>query len=298
MTALSTTTQAAPARTGWLAESLRSRYFAAGLAITGVFVVVAVIGPLLYTHPDAFTGAQLAGPSGAHWLGTNQTGQDVFAQLVVSARLTLLIAAAAGLAATVISVTIGVGGGFATGLAGELASLLSNVVLVIPQLPLVIVIAAFVRNSSVWTLALVIALTSWAASARVLRAQTLSTRNRDYILASRAGGERVWRVVIFEVVPNELPIIISQFIYATIAATLTQAALSFLGLGNPTQLTWGNMLYLAQNDSALTSGAWWWFIPPGLCLAILGAGLAMLNFGLDEVFNPRLRVYRPGRRAR
>ena len=140
---------------------------------------------------------------------------------------------------------------------------------------------------------MIIALTSWAASARVLRAQTLSVRNREYVLAARASGERAWRIVLVEILPNELPIIVSNFIFAMIFAILTQAALAFIGLGDPTLLTWGNMLNFAYNDEALSVGAWWWFIPPGLCIALLGMGLALINFSLDELLNPRLRVYRP-----
>lgn len=278
---------------------VRSPYVVTGVVIVGFFTLLAIVGPMLFHHPNAFTGDPLAGPSGAHLLGTNQTGQDVLAQLVVSARDTLTIGVAAGLIATAVSILVGVGGGFAGGLLDEGLSLLSNIFLVLPQLPLVIVVSAYVGHSGVWALILVIALTSWAASARILRAQTLSLRSRDYVLAARAGAEPAWRIVLLEVIPNELPIIVSQFIYATIAAILTQATLSFLGLADPGQLTWGNMLYLAQNDNALDSGAWWWFVPPGLCIALVGAGLGMLNFGLDELLNPRLAAgRRAGRAAR
>jgi peptide/nickel transport system permease protein len=123
-------------------------------------------------------------------------------------------------------------------------------------------------------------------------------RNRDSVLATRASGERSWRIVLAEILPNELPIIVSQFIFSMIFAILTQAGLAFLGLANPGQLTWGNMLYFAENTEALSSGAWWWFIPPGACIALLGMGLALINFSLDEMLNPRLRVYRPARGAR
>ncbi|HEY3610686.1 MAG TPA: ABC transporter permease [Pseudonocardiaceae bacterium] len=276
-------------RSGWLAAAFRSRYVVAGLAIIAVFTLVALVGPYLVGDPAAFGGTQLAPPSGDHWLGTTQTGQDVFTQLVVATRDTLAIGALAALAATCISVAIGVGGGFAGGTTDDALSLVSNVVLVIPQLPLVILIAAYVRHTGIYGIVLVIALTSWAASARILRAQTLSLRGRDYVLAARAYGERPWRIIVVELMPNELPIIVSQFIYAAIAAILTQSSLSFLGLADPSQLTWGNMLFFAQNDSALASGAWWWFVPPGLCIALVGTGLAMANFGLDEFLNPRLR---------
>jgi peptide/nickel transport system permease protein len=277
-------------------NALRSRRLLIGVCIVGFFAVVAVIGPFLVGDPNAFSHAEWQSPSGAHWLGTTQLGQDVLAQVVTGAGATLEIGAGAGLLATVISIVIGIGGGYAGGIADEALSLLSNVVLVIPALPLIIVIASFVHASGIWATVAVIAFVSWAASARVLRAQTLSVRNREYVLAAKAGGEPGWRIVLFEILPNELPIIVSQFIFSMIFAILTQAGLAFLGLANPDQLTWGTILYYAQNDGALSSGAWWWFVPPGLCIAVLGMGLALVNFSLDEILNPRLRVYKPRKR--
>jgi peptide/nickel transport system permease protein len=274
-------------------SALRSWRLRAGLAITGFFVLLGVIGPFFIGDPNGFSRAEWKPPSAAHWLGTTQLGQDVFAQLVASTRTTLEIGGGAGLLATVISVVIGIGGGYAGGLADEVLSLLSNVVLVIPALPLIIVIATFVHADGALPTLLVIAFVSWAASARVLRAQTLSVRNREYVLAARASGERGWRIAFFEILPNELPLIVSQFIFSVIFAILTQTGLAFLGLVGGDQLTWGNMLYFAENDEAMSSGAWWWFIPPGLCIALLGMGLALINFSLDELLNPRLRVYRP-----
>ncbi len=168
----------------------------------------------------------------------------MLAQVVVGARATLEIGAGAGLIATVISIAIGIGGGYVGGVADEALSLLSNVVLVIPALPLIIVIASFVgASSSVLPMVLVIAFVSWAASARVLRAQTLSVRNREYVLAARASGERAWRIILVEILPNELPIIASQFIFAMIFAILTDAGLAFLGLASTSQLTWGSILF-------------------------------------------------------
>jgi peptide/nickel transport system permease protein len=271
----------------------RDRRLLIGAGIVVFFVLLAVIGPLFAGSASAFGRAEWQGPSGAHWLGTTQLGQDVLAQLVDGARATLEIGAGAGLLATVISIVIGIGGGYAGGLVDETLSLLSNVVLVIPALPLIIIIASFVHASGVWPTLLVIAFVSWAASARVLRAQTLSVRNREYVLAAKAGGERAWRIVAVEILPNELPIIVSQFIFSMIFAILTQAGLAFLGLASPDSLTWGTMLYYAQNDGAMSSGAWWWFVPPGLAIALLGMGLALVNFSLDEILNPRLRVYKP-----
>lgn len=276
----------------------RSPRLLAGAGIVVFFVLLGVIGPHFVGDPNAFSHAEWQPPSATHWLGTTQLGQDVFAQLVDGTTPTLLIGAGAGLIATLIAVVVGIGGGYVGGLVDESLSLLSNVVLVIPGLPLIIVIAAYVKATGTVTMIVVIALVSWAAAARVLRAQTLSVRNREYVLAARASGERGWRIVLVEILPNELPIIVSLFIFAMIFAILTQAGLAFLGLANPSQITWANMLYFAQNDQALNSGAWWWFVPPGLCIALLGMGLALVNFSLDQILNPRLRVYRPpgGRR--
>jgi peptide/nickel transport system permease protein len=278
-------------------SALRSRRFLLGAGIVVFFIGVAIIGPHFAGNPNAFSHAEWQSPSAAHWLGTTQLGQDVLAQVVTGAGATLEIGAGAGLLATVISIVIGIGGGYAGGIADEALSLLSNVILVIPALPLIIVIASFVHASGIWPTVAVIAFVSWAASARVLRAQTLSVRNREYVLAAKAGGEPGWRIVLFEILPNELPIIVSQFIFSMIFAILTQAGLAFLGLASASQLTWGTILYYAQNDGALSSGAWWWFVPPGLCIAVLGMGLALVNFSLDEILNPRLRVYKPRKRG-
>ena len=283
---------------GRLREAFRSGRLLAGTGLVGFFVLVAIIGPFFAPNPNQLSTATYQAPSLAHWLGTTQTGQDVFAQLVVSARASLEIGVGAGLLATVISILIGITGGYVGGVVDELLSLVSNVVLVIPTFPLILVTFAYVRQGNLTALILVIALTSWAAAARVLRAQTLSVRNREYVLAARACGERAWRIILVEILPNELPIIVSQFIFAMIFAILTQATIAFLGVVDVTQLTWGNMLYFAWNDEALQSGAWWWFIPPGACIALLGMGLALINFSLDELLNPRLRTYRPAKARR
>jgi len=276
---------------GRLREAFRSRRLVAGTAIVGFFVLLAIAGPFFFPNANKIGGPQYAGPSARYWLGTTQTGQDVFAQLVVSARASMEIVVGVALLATVVSVVIGITGAYVGGFVDEAFSLFSNFFLVIPTLPLIIVILAYVKSSGIASLIVIIALTSWAASARVLRSQTLSVRNREYVLAARASGERAWRIIVVEIVPNELPIIVSQFIFGGIFAILTQTALQFIGLGNPTLLTWGNMLNIAYSDEALNAGAWWWIITPGLCIALLGMGLALINFSLDEILNPRLRVY-------
>jgi peptide/nickel transport system permease protein len=268
----------------------RSAKLIVGATIMGVFLLVGFLGPFLVHGQNDISDVGLQAPSGAHWLGTTNTGQDVFKQLIVGARGSMTIGLLAAALAVVLSVLVGVIGGYLGGKTDEAFSLLSNVVLVLPGLPLVIVITDFVQNRGTLVIACVIAFTSWAASARVLRAQTLSIRERDFVDAARASGEPAWRIILFEALPNLLPIIFSQFIFGMIAAILTEAGLAFLGLGNTDAATWGSMLYFAQNGQALALEAWWWFVPPGLCIALVGAGLSLVNFSIDEVINPRLRA--------
>jgi peptide/nickel transport system permease protein len=261
-----------------------------GLAIVGFFLLVALLGPvLIHRDPMAFSPDQLQPPSWSHLLGTTQTGQDIFTQLVLGTRATLLVGFATGALATAISVIIGMVAGYFGGVVDEALSLLINIFLVMPALPLAIVLAGYVPVHGPLPVALVISFTGWAWGARVLRAQTLSMRRREFVEAARTTGERWYRIIFSEILPNELAIVASSLVFTIIFAILTEIGLEFLGLSDVTLNSWGNMLYWASNTNALLIGAWWWFLPPGLCIAILGAGLAFINFGIDEITNPRLR---------
>ncbi|WP_166983243.1 ABC transporter permease [Microbacterium fandaimingii] len=269
-------------------------WLAVGLALIVGITLFGVLGPLFVMDPTTIRNIGLRGPSAEHILGTTQTGQDVFAQLAYATRGSLQIGLIVGVLATVLSAIFGILGTYIGGFADETFSLFSNVFLVIPGLPLVIVISGFVPPASrgLWTIAVVLAITSWAGAARVLRAQTLSIRSRDYVAASRVAGERAWRVIGVEILPNLLPVLASQFVFAVIAAILGEAGLSFLGLGASNSSTLGTMLFYAQNGFALPLGAWWWFVPPGLVIALFGMGLSLVNFSIDEIINPKLKNVR------
>ncbi|WP_370592740.1 dipeptide/oligopeptide/nickel ABC transporter permease/ATP-binding protein [Streptomyces sp. NBRC 109706] len=272
----------------WSARLGVGLFLVLGIALFGI------VGPAFFPNPNAINPIGQQPPSGEYWLGTTQTGQDVLAQLTHSTRGSLQIGLLVGVLATLLSAVFGIIGGYVGGIVDEGFSLFSNVMLVIPGLPLVIVIAGFVpaEDRGWWTVALVLAVTGWAAAARVLRAQTLSLRNRDYVAAARVAGERRWRIVSVEILPNLLPLLASQFVFAVIAAILAEAGLSFLGLGASNSHTLGTMLYYAQNGFALQYEAWWWFVPPGLLIALFGCGLALINFSIDEIINPKLRIAR------
>ncbi|MFC9689147.1 ABC transporter permease [Kribbella sp. NPDC056951] len=260
-----------------------------GLALTGLITLFGLIGPFLVGDPSAVRDLGLTAPGSGFILGTTQTGQDVFAQLAYATRGSLTIGVVVGAITLVLSAFFGVVGAFVGGWVDEAFSLFTNVMLVIPGLPLVIVISSYVPNKSVWLVAVVLAITSWAGSARVLRGFTLSVRSRDYVLASRVSGERRWRILLVEILPNLIPLLASQVVFAVIFAILGEAGLSFLGLGASGSFTWGTMLFYAQNGLSLRLGAWWWFVPPGLAIALFGAALSLINFSIDEIINPKLR---------
>lgn len=292
-----TTQTAEPAGGGAIAEPRRRRIalppmsakLATGLAIAGATVLFGLIGPFLVQDPALVHDYGLTGPSGEHWLGTTQTGQDVFAQMAYATRGSLTIGAIVGALTLLLSAFFGVVGAYAGGWVDEAFSLFTNVMLVIPGLPLVIVISSYVPDKSLLLVALVLSITGWAGSALVLRGYTLSLRNRDYVVASRVAGEKRWRILAVEILPNLVPLLASQVVFAVIFAILGEAGLSYLGLGASGSFTWGTVLYYAQNGLALRLGAWWWFVPPGLMLALFGAALSLINFSIDEIINPKLR---------
>lgn len=261
-----------------------------GLLIVGFFVLLAIFGPvILRQDPHTFSEDVLQPPSAAHWFGTTNFGEDVFLQTVVGARFSVFMGLGIGLLTTIVSVLVGLTSGYFLGWVDELLSLVTNVFLVLPTLPLAILLAAFLPNKGPIAIGFVLTITGWSWGARVLRSQTLSLRSRDCIEAARACGESTWRIIFYEILPNQISIVAAQFFGTVIYVILAETALEYLGLGDITAATWGNMLYSASNNSALLLGAWWWFLPPGLCIAILGAGLVFINFGIDEIANPRLR---------
>jgi peptide/nickel transport system permease protein len=269
----------------------RSGWVTAGLVIFAVFVFLAIFGSTLAPYDPSALGTQvLAPPSAAHLLGTTQTGQDVLSQLLVGAGPTLEIGFFAGVIATALSIIVGVSAGYFGGSGGEGLSLLSNVFLVIPGLPLLIVLTSYVPRASTWVYGIVLAVVGWAWGARVLRAQTLSLRQQDFVQAAKAAGESDLRIILFEILPNEIAVVATSFVFTVIGAISFYVALCFIGIGNINIWNWGTMLYYAQSNQAITDGAWWWYVPPGVAVALILLALIMLNFGIDEFINPRLRA--------
>jgi peptide/nickel transport system ATP-binding protein/peptide/nickel transport system permease protein len=307
----------------------RSPKVIAGLAIMALFGLFAIIGGWISPYsPNATdnqhwvrhvlvdgTGPGTAfpaqyyplplPPSPEHWLGTTVFAQDVLSQVLASTQATMMVGLLAAAIASVLSILFGVTAGYIGGGTDEGLSLVANVFLAIPGLPLLIVLADYVptAGSSVFLVAAIIAVTTWAYSARTLRAQTLSLRNRDFVEAARVSGEGRLRIILAEVLPNLIPIVAASFLFTTLSAIGAYVAIAFLGLaGSPTAdppglWNWGEMLREGFANNAVRGGWWWWWAPPGLCVAVLGTGLALLNFGIDEFINPRLRTAGLSRRA-
>jgi peptide/nickel transport system permease protein len=264
-----------------------------GAILLGLFIIIAIVGPILEPYAPGFQNPDpalsLSAPSAHHLLGTTQSGEDVFSQLLTGIRLTLELAALVGVFATVLSVLVGVTAAYLGGWWDELLMLFTNMVLVIPALPLLIILLGYLPRTGQTATIVVLSLLLWPWGARVIRAQTLSIRGRDFIAAARESGESGWRIIAFEIVPNEVSLIAANFVNTVLYAIGTSVALAFIGLTNLNSWSLGTMLYWAQSQDALQLGAWWWFIPPGLAVALMGTSLVLLNTGIDELGNPRLR---------
>jgi peptide/nickel transport system permease protein len=261
-----------------------------GMIILGLIILVAVFAPLIAPHsPTATSFTPYQGPSGTNLLGTTGNGQDVFSQLIFGARVSLIVGLIAGGLATLVAVTFGLISGYRPGLVDEVLGFVTNLALVIPALPLMIILAAYLQNRSVWTIVLVVAFTGWATGARVIRSQTVTLRTREFVTSAAFSGERLFRVVFREILPNMTSLVAASFFSAATAAVLAEASLEFLGLGNPATVSWGTILYAAEQQNALLTGQWLMVLAPGLAIVLLMVSFTLINFGVDALSNPRLR---------
>ena len=294
-----------------------------GLIILLLFIAMAIFSPLITKHvPDKRTGNPHEYPSGIvkmaksspdgwvaknladdrrtmimskkedHTLGTTRMGRDVWSQLAYGARVSLGVGFGAGLVVCFLATVIGISAGYFGGKTDDILTAAMNIMLVIPQYPLLFVLAAFIGEAGPLTIALIIGCTSWAWGARVVRSQTLALREKEFVKAAEVLGESSFRIIFVEILPNLISIVGASFIGSVMYAIMMEATISFLGLGDPSTISWGIMLYNVQTSSAILVGAWWELIAPCLALTTLAIGLALLNFAVDEVANPQLRSHK------
>ncbi len=260
-----------------------------GLAVLGLFLFLAVFGEAIAPKdPTASSLDVLEGPSGDHWLGTTESGADVFSQLLAGARVSMIVGFAAAIISAVLGSTVGLLSGYFGGWTDKILDALENWFLVIPTLPLMIVLARLL-DPSLTVLIVVIGLTSWAGTGRIVRAQVLTLRERPFVERARALGATDRYILKTHILPNTLPLIFANTVLIVAVAILSEAALAFLGLGDPTRISWGSMLENAFSANAPSAEAWWYVIPPGLCITVLVLAIATLGYLFEEYINPRLR---------
>jgi peptide/nickel transport system permease protein len=278
------------ARSELLHFALRNAKLVIGLGVVLVFLVIAIVGPWLTDATPFEFGYPLGEPpSKEHWLGTTSPGQDVYAQFVYGLRSSFIVGALAALVASVLGMAIGFIGGYLGGVVDEVLSMLTNIVLVIPTLAVLIIVSAYLSVGSLFSEAVLIGLTSWPWAARAIRAQTFSLGSRDFVSLARLSGQGTFKVIVREIAPNMSSYLFLTFILLFGGSVLTAATLDFLGLGPSEVMSLGLMMNNAVSNAALQLGMWWWFIPPGVGITAIVGGLYVMNVGLDEVFNPRLR---------
>jgi peptide/nickel transport system permease protein len=260
-----------------------------GLGVLGLAVFSAIFGGLIAPYdPYASSLDVLQPPSIHHWMGTTEQGSDVFSQILVGARVSIVVGFAAALISSILGAAVGLAGGYFGGWTDRVLDPLENWFLVIPTLPLMIVLAR-IWNPSLGVLIIVIGLTSWAGTGRIVRAQVLTLRERAFVERARALGAGDGYIIRTHILPNTLPLIFANTVLIVAVAILSEAALAFLGLGDPNHISWGSMLEDAFDSGAPSQGAWWYVIPPGLCITILVLAVSMLGFLFEEYVNPRLR---------
>jgi len=254
-----------------------------GFGLSAAFILMAVLAPVISPYsPNLSVGPAYSAPSWKHPLGTDDVGEDILSQLIWGARGSLLIGVSAGLIATLLGVTIGLAAGYLGGKRGEGLMRITDIILVLPLLPLLIVVAA-IFPSSVWLVIGVIGLLSWPMIARVIRSQTLTLKTRPFVDASRLSGMSDLEIMFTVLLPNMIPLVVLYGVLAAVTAIVIEAGLDFIGLGSITNLSWGIMLYFSLSRNALLRGNWWWFMTPGLMIALLGTGLILLGYEIERV---------------
>lgn len=262
-----------------------------GLLVIGGVLVVILVGPVVFPFDaqayGTSTASVLAAPTGSHWLGTDELGRDVFRQFLVGGRISLLVGLSATLIAMALGAGIGLVAGYYAGWRDTTLMRITDFFLVIPTLPLIIALAALVGQSILIT-SLVIGLTSWPQTARIVRSQVLSLRERPLVLRIRSLGASDLRTVGVHILPNVSPLIFANLVLVLAGAILSEASLAFLGLGDPVHVSWGTMLHFAFTSGAMSLGSWWYVLPPGLGIVALVLGFSLLGHSLERVLNPQV----------
>lgn len=277
---------------GFWALYRMSRIGLLGLLLISAFIIMALAAPWIAPYdPRALVGFPFQPPSGEHLLGTDQIGRDIFSMLIWGSRVSLLVGLLASATGVVIGTTVGLISGYFRGLPDSILMRLTDLLITLPNLPLMLILGALIGRS-MWNIILVIGVTGWTSTAKMVRSQTLSIKERPYVEAARSVGAKDSQILIRHIMPNVLPLVFANAIVGIVDAILAESGLSFLGLGDPTKPSWGLLLRYSNEAGALATGRWWFIIPPGICIMLVAIGFAFSSYSLDQILNPRLRKRR------
>lgn len=262
----------------------------AGLMLLSLLVAVAVLAPVLTPYePDSFAAdlsTALRPPSAQHWLGTDEVGRDVLTLLFYGARVSMLVGVCAAILSVVIGTFVGLISGYFGGVLGDVLMRVTDVFIVTPVLPLIIVIVAILGPSLLNTI-IVIGVLIWASTARIIRAQALSLKERLFVERARAMGGSHWHIISRHILPNVLPLVFANTVLVIATSIYLESTVSFLGLGDPTQVSWGTTLHFAFSNLAMSAGAYWYVVPPGLAIVLTLLAFTMSGYALDEWLSPK-----------
>lgn len=277
---------------GFWAIYRESRIGMFGLVLVFAFIVIALVAPWVAPYdPRALVGRPFERPGEDHILGTDQVGRDIYSQLIWGSRISLMVGLLASAFSVAIGTAIGLLSGYFRGPADSVLMRITDLFITLPNLPFMLILAALIGRS-VWNIILVIGITGWTGTARMVRSQTLSIKERPYVEAARSVGARDSQVILRHILPNVLPLVFANAIVGIVDAILAESGLSFLGLGDPTKPSWGLILRYANEAGAIATGRFWFVIPPGVCIMLIAIGFAFSSYSLDHILNPRLRERR------
>jgi len=261
-----------------------------GVIILLIFVLMALIGPIFYEYDHAvyFLGPRVGNPDEGFKLGFDELGRDVLGAVIYGTRASLAIGFFVTFIIVVIGATFGIAAGYYGGIFDIIVMRITEAFMLIPTLPLMLTLAAII-GQKFSNIILILGLTGWTSTARLVRSQTLSIKQRNYVERAKAIGASDLYIMVKHILPNVFPLIFSNIILLVQNSIISESTLAFLGVGDPTIPTWGQLLRSAREQGAISTGAWWLFIPAGLCLVILASSFVFIGYGFDEIFNPKLR---------
>jgi len=263
-----------------------------GVLLILVFIIVALMAPWIAPYdPRALVGMPFLPPMEGHTLGTDQVGRDIYSQLLWGSRISLMVGILASTFSVAIGTSIGLLSGYFRGPIDSILMRITDLFITLPSIPLMLILAALLGRS-IWNIIFVIAITGWTGTARMVRAMTLSIKERPYVEAARSVGARDSQIMFRHILPNIFPLVFANAIVGIVNAILSESGLSFLGLGDPTKPSWGQLLKYANEAGAMATGRLWFILPPGICIMLIAIGFAFSSYSLDQILNPRFRKRR------